>query len=760
MDNITAIKLDACPLQYLSVGYVGETGARPVAFDFSAWAAEYGAGVLQLLLQRPGDAEPYPVLLSIDGTTATWTPDATDTAAQGQGQAQLVYTVGGVIVKNAIFRVLIAPSLGAAGDPPEPYESWLERLLQLAAETQQNAIDAAESAELAQQSAEGAADSDAAAAQSAADAEAAKTAAETAATNAGVSAGSAAEKAAQAAQSAQTAAQEASAAEQGAEDAQAAAWSARRSAVAAETAADNAEAAEAGANQAKTDAESAAAAAAAAVKEVERKGAAQITAIETAGAQQVQALAEAAAEQEQAIEDKGQAVLATIPDDYPGLVQQVQDNTAALDTKAPAIIETVGPAAVVTITDGAEDMPLQQLVVDIPATQSGSGDPSPENVRPFVARTAVSVTRTGESLIGGEALADSIKAGMPAATIDRTAQTVTFTGRTNGDGDKTLAAVPLVDGQRCTAILYGSGNIKNIRWQYADGTIDAASALPSWGGAYVSAAGKTVRRLIKVYNSASETVLNYGTSCILAGVKTAADFQPYEGEVVDIDWTDVAGAIYAGTLTLHADGSAELAALPHYASYNGETLVGPWLSSMDVYAEGATPTTGAEVVDLGGAATVYQLTAEQLRTLGGVNNIWSDAGDVTVEYAADTKSYVDAQTAALSGQIDELQSDVDALEAAQPKTVTVTGTVATITAENNTRYVCGEVATLDITLPASGIVDVVFESGSTPTVLTVTPPTGVTVRWANGFDPDSLDANTTYEINIADGLGVSAAWGA
>jgi len=90
--------------------------------------------------------------------------------------------------------------------------------------------------------------------------------------------------------------------------------------------------------------------------------------------------------------------------------------------------------------------------------------------------------------------------------------------------------------------------------------------------------------------------------------------------------------------------------------------------------------------------------------------------------------------------------------------VAVTGTTPTITALPGIRYVCGEVATLDITLPASGIVDIVFESGSTPTVLTITPPTGVTVKWANGFDPTALEANTTYEINIADGLGVAGSW--
>jgi len=90
--------------------------------------------------------------------------------------------------------------------------------------------------------------------------------------------------------------------------------------------------------------------------------------------------------------------------------------------------------------------------------------------------------------------------------------------------------------------------------------------------------------------------------------------------------------------------------------------------------------------------------------------------------------------------------------------VSVTGSTPTITALAGVQYVCGEVSTLDITLPASGCVDVRFESGSTPTVLTITPPSGVTVKWAGGFDPTSLEANTVYEINIADGLGVAASW--
>ena len=90
--------------------------------------------------------------------------------------------------------------------------------------------------------------------------------------------------------------------------------------------------------------------------------------------------------------------------------------------------------------------------------------------------------------------------------------------------------------------------------------------------------------------------------------------------------------------------------------------------------------------------------------------------------------------------------------------VEVSGTTPAITALPGISYICGECATLNITLPESGCIDVVFTSGSTPTVLTITPPTGETVKWAGGFDPTSLEANTTYELNIYNCLGVAASW--
>lgn len=92
--------------------------------------------------------------------------------------------------------------------------------------------------------------------------------------------------------------------------------------------------------------------------------------------------------------------------------------------------------------------------------------------------------------------------------------------------------------------------------------------------------------------------------------------------------------------------------------------------------------------------------------------------------------------------------------------VTVSGTTPTINAQAGIRYVCAEVSTLDIVAPESGCIDVLFTSGSTATVLTVTSAkANTTIKWTNDFDTTSLDADTVYEINILDGeFGVAGTW--
>ena len=83
----------------------------------------------------------------------------------------------------------------------------------------------------------------------------------------------------------------------------------------------------------------------------------------------------------------------------------------------------------------------------------------------------------------------------------------------------------------------------------------------------------------------------------------------------------------------------------------------------------------------------------------------------------------------------------------------VSGTTPTITGYAGYRYKCGEVATLSITPPNVGTIDVMFTSGSTPTVLTL-PNTVKMPEWWNGPEADHI-----YELMITDGIyGAVMSW--
>lgn len=93
------------------------------------------------------------------------------------------------------------------------------------------------------------------------------------------------------------------------------------------------------------------------------------------------------------------------------------------------------------------------------------------------------------------------------------------------------------------------------------------------------------------------------------------------------------GTVYGGTVDL-VSGKLTVEEWGNIASYNGENITEPWLSSMDVYSAGATPTTGAQVVyKLATPPREYTLSAQQIETLLGENNVWSDAGPITLTYA-------------------------------------------------------------------------------------------------------------------------------
>ena len=452
---------------------------------------------------------------------------------------------------------------------------------------------------------------------------------------------------------------------------------------------------------------------------------------------------------------------------------------------------TIGPVAFASFDASAANMPLKGLTVNIEPVQSGSGDPSPDNVRPITGLTGCKLHHTGVSLIGGDAFI--------GYTFSKTATgyQLSYNGSSISNRASANADIRGLPAGRYTIVMlnpsYPEGAEVNIRRNTAGSTVTMGTIISSsaYGRRTYTIPENTTALQLYIIPDTMPLNTSITMSDIVLVREADDDFpEPYNGNVYSITFPSEAGTVYGGTLSINADGSGELTVDAKIAqmdalTWNTETgsvvrfycrisgmkraaarslniicscykanIGGAFNDDFTIYNAAYNElvylydsryTTLAEFLpSLEGQYFVYPLqnpitykiTAEQVTTLLGTNNIWSNRGDVTVTYGA---------------YLETIKELVDKREMREEQ---VEGTVINLNAEPNTRYICGEVATLDITLPASGTCDIVFTSGSTPTVLTVPS----TVKWMHGFDPTALAADTIYELNITDGLGVVASW--
>lgn len=151
-----AIKINATTnyREPVIIGRQRENEVTRIDFDLSGWITAYGAGTVALSVQRQLDAQPYPVPIAMnqDGI-ATWEVSDVETVRTGHVKAQLTYYVGTKRKKSNIYILAVKESLAEDGQAPDPYESWLEVLQELTAETAANAESARQSAASAGQSA-------------------------------------------------------------------------------------------------------------------------------------------------------------------------------------------------------------------------------------------------------------------------------------------------------------------------------------------------------------------------------------------------------------------------------------------------------------------------------------------------------------------------------------------------------------------------------------------------------------------------------
>ena len=130
----------------LQIGRRGENLATRV--HLSEVPAE-GQAVTVFVL-RNGDTASYPASeVEVTDTEIVWTVTSVDTGKNGRGKVQYRFSdaTTGEVIKTEIYYFIVGLALDTeVGPAPDPYESWIDSLTELAGETQVNARMARESA--------------------------------------------------------------------------------------------------------------------------------------------------------------------------------------------------------------------------------------------------------------------------------------------------------------------------------------------------------------------------------------------------------------------------------------------------------------------------------------------------------------------------------------------------------------------------------------------------------------------------------------
>ena len=242
------------------------------------------------------------------------------------------------------------------------------------------------------------------------------------------------------------------------------------------------------------------------------------------------------------------------------------------------------------------------------------------NICPISGFTGLTVTRTGKNLanfIDGKAIATDgtiIDYASRCATVDpiKIDPTKSYTVSSSvgnfiyavWNGATLVRRIAGVPGGSTGSVLDTSGGTDLYVCCYSDVTVTVAESKP----------------MVEIGSSASA-------------------YAPYTGNTIPISWQSSAGTVYGGTLDV-VSGLLTVT-MASIASYSGESITEPWISSMDACSPGGTPTTGAQVVYTLATPVIYQLTPTEVDSLRGDNVLWHDAnGNTTTNYRADVTLYI------------------------------------------------------------------------------------------------------------------------
>lgn len=286
----------------------------------------------------------------------------------------------------------------------------------------------------------------------------------------------------------------------------------------------------------------------------------------------------------------------------------------------------MGPVA--SWNDPEGGLPVN-IVTEFEPIQSGTGDPSPENIRPISGRQSVSAWRSGKNLFDYR---DSANWRVATSATERR---LPVSGEFALDGDTLTYArrTSLHGAVFILGYLFG-GTTYTFNYHPTD-QIYYAKIDGDYSDSY------TATRIASGANTFTPETDGYYEVLIYASRQSIYEFTNLQLEDGSVETAYVPGTVKTVTVQLgdtiyggrlNVTTGVMTVEWANIASYDGETLPGEWISDREVYAPGTTPTTGAQVCYKLAEPVTVQLSPQTITSLLGQNNVWSDAGDVSVTW--------------------------------------------------------------------------------------------------------------------------------
>lgn len=111
------------------LGKQGENGVRKIIFDLQSMVNRYGDGLATLVFQRNGDTAPYVVTATREENSLVWIVSSTDTAKAGPGRAEIRWFVDGALAKTVIFATETIASIVEDTEMPDVMQTWYDQMV-------------------------------------------------------------------------------------------------------------------------------------------------------------------------------------------------------------------------------------------------------------------------------------------------------------------------------------------------------------------------------------------------------------------------------------------------------------------------------------------------------------------------------------------------------------------------------------------------------------------------------------------------------